>query len=121
MNFLAEAFAKHIMCLFFSTKAFMCYVLNFFEKKGLHVLIQPSELHVKPLMCLILCLFFSTKAFICYVLNFFEKKSLHVLNWPCAYKKMSVMSHSRVTEYIPVEEICGKSISSYIINRLVKL
>ena len=33
MNFLAEAFAKHILCLFFSTKAFMCYVLNLFEKK----------------------------------------------------------------------------------------
>ena len=45
MNFLAEAFAKHILCLFFSTKAFMCYVLNFFEKKGFmcligHVLIK---------------------------------------------------------------------------------
>ena len=45
MNFLAEAFAKHILCLFFSTKAFMCYVLNFFEKKVFmcligHVLIK---------------------------------------------------------------------------------
>ena len=73
MNFLAEAFAKQILCLFFSTEAFMCYVLNFFEK-SLHVLIQPSELHVKTLMCSIMCLFFSTKALMCYVLNFFEKK-----------------------------------------------
>ena len=24
MNFLSEAFAKHILCLFFTTKAFMC-------------------------------------------------------------------------------------------------
>ena len=45
MNFLAEAFAKHILCLFFKTKAFMCYVLNFFEKKAFmcligHVLIK---------------------------------------------------------------------------------
>ena len=34
-----------VMCLFFSTKAFMCYVLNFFEKKAFmclwgHVLIK---------------------------------------------------------------------------------
>ena len=74
MNFLAEAFAKHILCLFFSTKAFMCYVLNFFEKKSRHMLIHCRE------MCLFfystkafMCLLFSTKAFLCYVLNFFEK------------------------------------------------
>ena len=33
-----------------------------------------------------------------YVLNFFEKKSLHVLNWPCAYKKMSVLELNKKIE-----------------------
>ena len=32
-----------LMCLFFSTKAFMCYVFNFFEKKSLHVLMGPCS------------------------------------------------------------------------------
>ena len=74
MNFLADAFAKHILCLFFSTKTFVCYVLNFLKKKTLHVLIQPRELHVKTLLCLIMCLFFSTKAFMCLIMCLIEKK-----------------------------------------------
>ena len=59
---------------FFRQKPSCAMCLIFFEKKSLHVLIQPSELHVKTLMCLIMCLFFSTKAFMCHVINFFWKK-----------------------------------------------
>ena len=92
MNFLAEAFAKCILCLFFSTKVFMCYVLNFFEKKAFMCLFSQRELHVKTLMCLIMCLFFSTKAFMCYVLNFFEKKAFMCLIGHVLIKKMSVHS-----------------------------
>ena len=72
--------------LIFSTKAFMYYVLNFFEKK-------PSCAYSLPRDVLIFIFFYSTKVFMCYVLNFFEK-SLHVLIGPCAYKKMSVYLHS---------------------------
>jgi len=77
MNFLAEAFAKHILCLFFSTKAFMCYVLNFFEKKAF--------------MCLFTAawnayfyFFIQQKPSCAYV--FRQKPSCAMLNWPCAYK-----------------------------------
>ena len=49
MNFLAEAFAKAILCLFFSTEAFMCYVLNFFEKIAFMCLFsQVNYIEKKP-------------------------------------------------------------------------
>ena len=40
-----------VMCLFFSTKAFICYVLNFFEKKAFmclisHVLIKKMSINL---------------------------------------------------------------------------
>ena len=93
MNFLAEAFAKHILCLFFSTKAFMCYVLNFFEKKAFMCLFsQVNYIEKKPFLaklCLWCAYFFRQKPS-CAMCLIFSKKSLHVLNWPCAYKKMSV-------------------------------
>ena len=74
MNFLAETFAKHILCLFFSTKAFMCYVLNFFEKKAFMCLfnqVNYIELFGQSLcfgqIVLVMCLFFSKKAFMCLI------------------------------------------------------
>ena len=91
MNFIAEALAKHILCLahivlIFSTKSFMCYVLNFFEKKAFICLfsqVNCIELFGQSLcfgqIVLVMCLFFSTKAFMCYVLNFFEKKAFMCL------------------------------------------
>jgi len=89
MNFLAEAFAKHILCLFFRPKPSCAMCSIFLKKKSLHVLIQPSELHwTKPFfgqIVLVMCLFFSTKAFMCYVLNFFEKKP------SCAYGAMCLL------------------------------
>ena len=81
MKFLAEAFAKHILCLFFTTKAFMCLKIwpNPFCAYSCTYFLHPA---IKAFDVLI----FFVKGFMCYVLNFFEKKSLHVLNWPCAYK-----------------------------------
>ena len=69
MNFLAEAFAKHILCLFFSTKALVCYVLNFFEKKAFMCLFSQANYIEQSL-------FWPNCA--CDVLIFFDK-SLHVL------------------------------------------
>ena len=93
MNFLAEAFAKHILCLFFSTKAFMCYVLNFKKKKPscaysakwitLNFL---AKAFVLAKLCLWCAYFFRQKPS-CAMCLIFSKKSLHVLNWPCAYNK----------------------------------
>ena len=80
MNFLAEAFAKHILCLFFSTKAFMCYVLNFFwKKKAFMCLFSQVNYMLKPLCALscayffrqkpscAMCLIVSKKAFMCLI------------------------------------------------------
>jgi len=78
MNFLAEAFAKHILCLFFSTKAFMCYVLNFFETKAFMCLFSQVNYIEKSL-------FWPYCA--CDVLIFFRRR-LHVLNF---FKKWAFM------------------------------
>ena len=90
---MAEAFAKHILCLFFSTKAFMCYVLNFFWKKAFMCLFTAAWcayfyffIRQKPS-----CAYIFRQKPSCAMCLIFSKKSLHVLNWPCAYKKMSVL------------------------------
>ena len=93
MNFLAEAFAKHILCLFFSTNAFVCYVLIFFEKKAFVCLFSQVNYIEKSLFwpnCACDMLIFFDKSLHVLCAYFFRKKSLHVLMGPCAYKKMSV-------------------------------
>ena len=83
MKYLAWAFAKHILCLFFTTKAFMCYVLNFFETKASMCLFSQVNYVEKSLFLAKLCLwcayFFSSKASCAMCLIFFKKKP------SCAY------------------------------------
>ena len=77
---LREVFDKHILCLFFSTKALMCYVLNFFEKK-------PSCAYSAKWITLN----FSAKAFVlaklCLWCAYFFRQKASCAYWPYAYKK----------------------------------
>ena len=93
MNFLAWAFAKHILCLFFTTKAFMCYVLNFFETKAFMCLFSPLNYIENVLIFFrrrLHMLIFFVEGFMSYVLNFFKKWAFMCLNGHVLIKKMSV-------------------------------
>ena len=90
MNFLAWAFAKHILCLFFSTKAFMCYVLNFcliFLKLKPSCAYSAKWITLKKALCACDVL----------IVQYVQKMSLHVLKRPCAYKKNECNSQTYPT------------------------
>ena len=83
--------------LIFSTKAFMCYVLNFFEKKPSCAYSAKWITLKKPFFFLPNCacdvlIFFFVKGFMCYVLNFFEKKKAFMCLWCHVLIKMSVIN-----------------------------
>ena len=84
------------------------------------MLIQPSELHWKKAfflakLCLWCAYFFRQKPS-CAMCLIFSKKSLRVLNWPCAYKKMSVIimdhkSYWNSISWLTVESYCLLNVS----------
>ena len=91
------------MLIFFPQKP-SCAMCLIFLKKSLDVLIQPSEFTLNFLAKAIIlaklglwCAYFFRQKPSYAICLIFSKKSLHVLNWPCAYKKISVVSKYQFT------------------------